>query len=77
LLFRIEDVADGDILPEDTEMVDVTTDTSVEVDEGQGAKRRDSVLHEDDVGRHVRKLHEVSINGRGSTVVFSHEFERV
>jgi hypothetical protein len=35
------------------------------------------VLHEDDLRRHVRRVHEVSINERGSTVVSSHGFERV
>jgi hypothetical protein len=73
LLFRIDDVAEDERLPEDTEMLD--KDTSRVVTWRRRVERNDSML-DLDLGRSVSRVHEMSVDERGKTVLYSHEFKR-
>ncbi|KAI4913443.1 uncharacterized protein J4E92_009792 [Alternaria infectoria] len=73
LLFRIEDVPQDEVMPDDTEIVDQEmTGSASRMRRGQ---RKDSLV-ELDLGKNVGRLHRVSIDGRGETMLQSHEFER-
>ncbi|KAI4658649.1 uncharacterized protein J4E79_006407 [Alternaria viburni] len=73
LLFRIEDVPQDEVMPDDTEIVDQEmTGSASRMRRGQ---RKDSLV-ELDLGKNVGRLHRVSIDGRGGTMLQSHEFER-
>jgi hypothetical protein len=50
-----------------------------EVGKERGARRRDSVAQDgaSDLGKSLRRLHRVSVDRWGGTVVVSHAFERV
>ncbi|RYO32543.1 hypothetical protein AA0111_g4651 [Alternaria arborescens] len=72
LLFRIDDVPQDDILPEDTEMLDEGTKVK---HTRRGIRRKDSMV-DLDLGRNLSRAHEMSLGERGETVPYSHEFKR-
>jgi hypothetical protein len=71
LLFRIDDVPQDDILPEDTEMLDEGTKGK---HTRRGIRRKDSMV-DLDLGRNISRAHEMSLGERGETVLYSHEFK--
>jgi hypothetical protein len=72
LLFRIDDVPQNDILPENTEMLDEGTKAK---HTRRGIRRKDSMV-DLDLGRNLSRAHEMSLGERGETVLYSHEFKR-
>ncbi|KAG9186291.1 hypothetical protein G6011_02847 [Alternaria panax] len=72
LLFRIDDVPEDDVLPEDTEMLDEGT-TGAHI--RRSVKRKDSMVGLD-LGRNISRMHEISLGKQGETVLYSHEFRR-
>jgi len=73
LLFRIEDVPQDEVMPDDTEIVDQEmTGSASRMRRGQ---MKDSLV-ELDLGKNVGRLHRISMNGRGETMLQSHEVER-
>lgn len=72
LLFRIDDVSEEDTLPEDTEMLDEGTTRAAT---RKRVKREDSVL-ELHLGHDISRVHKMSMNSWGETVLHSGGFER-
>jgi hypothetical protein len=73
LLFRIEDVPQDEIAPDDMEVVDEGM-TGV-VTRQRRMKRSDSLVGLD-LGRNVARLHKMSVDEQGETVLYSHDLER-
>ncbi|KAL1797202.1 hypothetical protein ACET3X_003808 [Alternaria dauci] len=71
LLFRIDDVPKDDILPEDTEMLgEGTTEKRT-----RRSVRKDSMV-DPNLGRSVSRMHEMTLDERGETVLHSHDLKR-
>jgi hypothetical protein len=73
LLFRIEDVPQDEIAPDDMEVVDEGM-TGVATRQRR-MKRSDSLVGLD-LGRNVARLHKTSVDEEGETVLYSHDLER-
>jgi len=77
LLFRIEDVPEDVLRPDDMDTGVVVFDVHANMNKEDVFKRRDSVVESVDLGGNVKRLHQVSLDTGGRTAVISYGVEQV
>ena len=77
MLFRIEDVPEDVLKPDDMDTGAVVFNLHPDINKEDVFKRRDSVVEVVNPGRNVKRLHQVSLDTGGRTAVISYGVEQV